>query len=59
MSITKMENKFTRSLISSAYRGKYTLTVPTLIKHVSIPSYEPEFYLAINERRPEKKKKKN
>ena len=31
--------------------------MPTLIKHVSVPSYEPWFYLVINERRPEKKTK--
>ena len=44
---TKMENKLiTREIIIVINRfgllnSKYTLTVPTLIKHVSVPSYEP------------------
>ena len=47
MSNIKMENKLiTREIIIlinqfGLLSGKYTLTVPTLIKHVSVPSYEP------------------
>ena len=56
MSNTKMENKLiTLGIIIVINRlglcllsGKYTLTLPTLIKHVSVPSNEPFIWSSTN-----------
>ena len=59
MSNTKMENKLiTREIIIANLSGKYTLTMPTLIKHVSVPSDEPFIWRSTNVV-PKKKKEHN